>query len=307
MSSAVELRAQDAAAAASLSAAGSVLPQQYCLRWNNHQHNLLSVFESLLRSEAFVDVTLACDGFQLKAHKMVLSACSPYFQALLYNTQDRHPIVLMRDVRLHEMRALLDFMYKGEVSVDQENLSSLLKVAEGLQIKGLAEVGGNETKTAAAYPYGVLSQQQSTPPPPSASSSILSGDKRMASPPAATSTAACVGPKRKRHRPRRLSGSEAVPMASGLTDGEPLLRIHERSESLSSKASSEDMIKTEDFATTSNANERMMLVESAAAASHLHAVAAAAAAVAAHNAGSVETKLERVSHAYAILNSTIIV
>ena len=40
-------------------------PQQYCLRWNNHQHNLLSVFEDLLHNEAFVDVTLACDGQQV--------------------------------------------------------------------------------------------------------------------------------------------------------------------------------------------------------------------------------------------------
>ena len=42
-------------------------PQQYCLRWNNHQHNLLSVFEDLLHNEAFVDVTLACDGQQVRA------------------------------------------------------------------------------------------------------------------------------------------------------------------------------------------------------------------------------------------------
>ena len=41
-------------------------PQQYCLRWNNHQHNLLSVFEDLLHNEAFVDVTLACDGQQVR-------------------------------------------------------------------------------------------------------------------------------------------------------------------------------------------------------------------------------------------------
>ena len=82
-------------------------PPQYGLRWNNHQHNLLSVFEDLLHSEAFVDVTLACEGLQLKAHKMVLSACSPYFQAMLYNTPDRHPIVFLRDVRFDEMKALL--------------------------------------------------------------------------------------------------------------------------------------------------------------------------------------------------------
>lgn len=54
--------------------------QRFCLRWNNHQSNLLSVFDQLLQDESFVDVTLAVDGRNLKAHKIVLSACSPYFQ-----------------------------------------------------------------------------------------------------------------------------------------------------------------------------------------------------------------------------------
>ena len=237
-------------------------PQQYCLRWNNHQHNLLSVFEELLNHEAFVDVTLACDGLQLKAHKMVLSACSPYFQSMLYNTPDRHPIVFLRDVRYHEMKALLEFMYRGEVSIDQENLSSLLKVAEGLKIKGLAEVndGGNSSGAASsgsntnhtASPTNSNSRLTPGPPPPppppplllhppfvgfpglmspprhsldssSVSSSPL-GKRNLSSPPPTSSSSSNVpvgnflGPKRKRGRPRRLSGSEAVPLASGLTE-----------------------------------------------------------------------------------------
>lgn len=48
--------------------------------WNNHQPNFISVFSSLLLSEALVDVTLAAEGRQLQAHKVVLSACSSYFQ-----------------------------------------------------------------------------------------------------------------------------------------------------------------------------------------------------------------------------------
>ena len=223
------------------------MPQQYCLRWNNHQHNLLSVFEDLLNHEAFVDVTLACEGLQLKAHKMVLSACSPYFQSLLYNTPDRHPIVFLRDVRYSEMKALLEFMYRGEVSVDQENLSSLLKVAEGLKIKGLAEVND---QAAAAVAAAAESTIKVPPPPPTSShlshfglhgfsgllsphalesavasslASKLAASSSSVSPPPSIVSALSVGPsflgpKRKRGRPRRLSGSEAVPMASGLSE-----------------------------------------------------------------------------------------
>lgn len=51
-------------------------------RWNNHQPNFISVFSSLLLNETLVDVTLAAEGRQLQAHKVVLSACSSYFQVI---------------------------------------------------------------------------------------------------------------------------------------------------------------------------------------------------------------------------------
>lgn len=57
--------------------------QQYCLRWNNHSDSIISEFDVLLGQEDFVDVTLACDKQSIKAHKVVLSACSKYFRRLL--------------------------------------------------------------------------------------------------------------------------------------------------------------------------------------------------------------------------------
>lgn len=45
--------------------------QRFCLRWNNHQINLLSVFDQLLHDETFTDVTLAVEGQYLKAHKVI--------------------------------------------------------------------------------------------------------------------------------------------------------------------------------------------------------------------------------------------
>ncbi|XP_075146196.1 zinc finger and BTB domain-containing protein ttk [Haematobia irritans] len=144
--------------------------QRFCLRWNNHQSNLLSVFDQLLHAETFTDVTLAVDGQYLKAHKMVLSACSPYFNALFINHPEKHPIVILKDVPYADMKSLLDFMYRGEVSVDQERLTAFLRVAESLRIKGLTEV--NDDKPAnneptpqppqlqRIQPYVVQQQQQ---------------------------------------------------------------------------------------------------------------------------------------------------
>lgn len=93
----------------------------------------------MLQSEAFVDVTLAVEGLLLRAHKLVLSACSPYFQAVFASHPAKHPIIILKDVRYSDLRALLDFMYKGEVAVDQDRLPSFLRLAESLKIRGLAE------------------------------------------------------------------------------------------------------------------------------------------------------------------------
>ena len=123
-------------------------------------------------------------------------------------------------------------MYRGEVSVDQDNLSSLLKVAEGLKIKGLADVNEQKQQQQAAM-AGLLTLQQSPAGSAAAAASaaaqaaahlfpgLLSpSNKRPASPPPPPSTTNFLGPKRKRGRPRRLSGSEAVPLASGLVDND---------------------------------------------------------------------------------------
>ena len=73
--------------------------QEFRLRWNNYQANLAQVFDQLLQTESFVDVTLTTDeGQNLKCHKVVLSACSPYFQQLFMENPCQHPIVILRYV-----------------------------------------------------------------------------------------------------------------------------------------------------------------------------------------------------------------
>ncbi|XP_044747858.1 protein tramtrack, alpha isoform isoform X2 [Coccinella septempunctata] len=114
--------------------------QHYCLRWNNYQSNMTSVFHQLLQNEDFVDVTLACDDLSLKAHKVVLSACSSYFQKLLLENPCKHPTIIMpQDIRFSDLKFIIEFVYKGEIDVSQTELQSLLKTADQLRIKGLCE------------------------------------------------------------------------------------------------------------------------------------------------------------------------
>ncbi|XP_069684882.1 protein bric-a-brac 2-like isoform X4 [Periplaneta americana] len=111
--------------------------QQFCVKWNSYSSNLQNVFPRLLTSEHFVDITLACEGQMIKCHKVVLSACSTYFEKLLVQNPCQHPIIFMKDMKHWEVQALVDFMYKGEVNVSQDELNSLLVAAEALQIRGL--------------------------------------------------------------------------------------------------------------------------------------------------------------------------
>ncbi|XP_076618676.1 uncharacterized protein LOC143340507 [Colletes latitarsis] len=119
--------------------------QQFCVSWNSHQSNMHSAFPKLLSSEQFVDVTLACDGGSIKCHKVVLSACSDYLERLLLEIPCTHPIIFLRDMRMWELQALVEFMYRGEVYVEQQQLGKLMQAAEVLQIRGLSTQGNDNS------------------------------------------------------------------------------------------------------------------------------------------------------------------
>ena len=58
--------------------------ENFCLRWNDFESNLSSAFRELRDDADFFDVTLATDEDEVKAHKVVLSACSPHLKQVKY-------------------------------------------------------------------------------------------------------------------------------------------------------------------------------------------------------------------------------
>ncbi|XP_063372918.1 protein bric-a-brac 2-like [Cydia amplana] len=115
------------------------MPEQFSLRWNDFHSNLSQSFHALLEGEDLVDVTLAAGGQYVHAHKLILSVCSPYFKELFKMNPCEHPIVILKDVAHQELKQLLQFMYRGEVHVRQQELSGFLHTAELLQVKGLTQ------------------------------------------------------------------------------------------------------------------------------------------------------------------------
>jgi hypothetical protein len=80
----------------------------------------------------------ACEGKLLKAHKVVLSLCSSYFQQMFIANPHPNPIVILaQDMKYKLVTNLLEFMYLGAVNVEQSQLQEFMKIAEALQIKGL--------------------------------------------------------------------------------------------------------------------------------------------------------------------------
>jgi len=115
--------------------------EKFCLKWSDFEKNISRAFSELKEDEDFFDVTLACDGNQLQAHKVILSACSPFFRSILKRNMHPHPLLYLKGIKYEEIQSILNFIYHGEVNVAQADLSSFLAVAEDLQVKGLSAAG----------------------------------------------------------------------------------------------------------------------------------------------------------------------
>jgi len=135
--------------------------EKFCLRWNDFESNISVAFRELREEKDFFDVTLSVGpGHQhIQAHKLILSACSPFFRGVLRQNPHAHPLLYLKGVGFSELQAVLNFMYHGEVNVAQEELNTFLAVAEELQVKGLTQGGGGSNQTATSKP-------KSEPPPP---------------------------------------------------------------------------------------------------------------------------------------------
>ena len=73
-----------------------------------------------MQDELFTDVTLAAEEETFEAHKLVLSACSPYFKQMFTKTPCKHPVIFLKDVSAQQMAILLKYMYLGQISVKKE-------------------------------------------------------------------------------------------------------------------------------------------------------------------------------------------
>jgi len=159
--------------------------EKFCLRWNDFESNISTAFRELREDKDFFDVTLACEDEQIQAHKVILSACSPFFRTVLRRNPHQHPLLYLKGVKFSDLQSVLNFMYHGEVNVAQEELNSFLAVAEELRVKGLtqnnSQSGSSSHQQPPSKPPTLLkppSQPRPTPRPPPQQSDPVPPPKR---------------------------------------------------------------------------------------------------------------------------------
>jgi len=136
--------------------------EKFCLRWNDFESNISVAFREIREDKEFFDCTLSCGSRQIQAHKLILSACSPFFRSVFKQNPHHHPLLYLKGVKFVNLQSVLNFMYHGEVNVAQEELNSFLSVAEDLEVKGLTQNNSSDS-----------SQQKSTQEPTSNKKSVF--------------------------------------------------------------------------------------------------------------------------------------
>ena len=119
------------------------MTEKFCLKWNDFQSNVANSFRRLRSEEDFHDVTLVSDDrHTVSAHKIILSASSEYFKAILKSNKHSHPMLCLPGVNSGDLQNILDFIYNGEIQILQEQLDQFLNIAQRFQLEGLTQSEG---------------------------------------------------------------------------------------------------------------------------------------------------------------------
>ena len=103
-------------------------------------------YNELLESQEMSDVTLACDGYEIGAHKTIVSASSLFFREVIRKSKHPNPYIYLKGVSKETLEAILKFIYNGEVTARSANLENLVNVANELKIEGLMEENSKKTE-----------------------------------------------------------------------------------------------------------------------------------------------------------------
>ena len=122
------------------------MAEKFCLRWNDFQSNVSSSFDTLRKDKDFCDVSLVSeDGTHFESHKVILSSCSPVLKNILKKSKTgQDPFIFLNGIGSLELGFILDYIYRGEVKLFQDQIEKFLDSAQILKIDGLNSEGCEE-------------------------------------------------------------------------------------------------------------------------------------------------------------------
>merc|ERR1719347_1650493 len=116
------------------------MAEKYTLNWDTFSEHLKLMSKDLFQDGRYTDVTLVSDDqTQFKAHKIVLSACSPVFKKIIDSNPSQNPLIYLRGIQSYEMESILQFMYLGEGKFYHERMREFIKVAQDLEVKEISK------------------------------------------------------------------------------------------------------------------------------------------------------------------------
>jgi kelch-like protein 20 len=97
-----------------------------------HPSHVLDEIQRLKKHQELCDVCLLVGSRRIFAHRVILSACSPYFRAMFTGdlSESKLPEVTIRDVDENAMELLIEFCYSSKIIVEESNVQSLLPAGQ---------------------------------------------------------------------------------------------------------------------------------------------------------------------------------
>ena len=133
------------------------MTENFFLRFNDFESHVTFAFQQLRSKTQYQDVTLVGDDYkQISAHRVVLSACSGYFDKILSQNTHSHPFLCLENFNSSDLNNVLDYIYNGEIQIYQEELGRFLQIAKKLQLSGL--LVSNDQKVEIKLPKKLKSE-----------------------------------------------------------------------------------------------------------------------------------------------------
>ena len=112
--------------------------QEKCtLTCHNYLDNLKDMMKDLRMNHNFSDVTFVTeDKKHIKAHKNILSACSPVLKDLITFDDQSNSLIDLSDIHSSEFESVMQFIYFGEATFNEERVNEFLNVT----VEGIAKL-----------------------------------------------------------------------------------------------------------------------------------------------------------------------